>query len=206
MKTYRIILLSLVGLLAVFALAGCSGSFVLTQLVQATDSIDQTSETYQNVSITEQDSMTELNYFIDSTTVITLSDTENILVTFNELRLELIEAHETNVGELETLRAYAESIRTSAESLSELGYVLLEEDIQILRDNITQLKSLRSDLLETSGEAYQRIYDLRGTYTRENLPDIIVVYQEVIEVLNERLEIFQNANQIMMQIDQILLE
>jgi len=147
-----------------------------------------------------------LNYFIDSTPVITLSDTENILVTFNELRLELIEAHETNVGEIETLRAYAESIRTSAESLSELGYVLLEEDIQILRDNITQLKSLRSDLLETSGEAYQRIYDLRGTYTRENLPDIIVVYQEVIEVLNDRLEIFQNANQIMMQIDQILLE
>lgn len=53
---------------------------------------------------------------------------------------------------------------------------------------------MRQDLLDTRGDAYQRLYDLRGTYTRDNLPNIITTYQEVIEVLKYRLETFKEAN------------
>jgi len=188
MKTIKRITVATLMLLIMFAFVGCTESNVLDSLIKATGDMETVAVEYSADTLTANDGLVvETAYSVNEYQVVLLADTENLLITFNELRLELIALHEEIVGVREEIRTYAESIRASVETLKEMEYVLLEDDKAFILEQIDILKAMREDILATRGEAYQRIYDLRGTYSRENLADIIIVYQEDKEVLEFRL-------------------
>jgi len=194
-------------LLIMFAFVGCTESNVLDSLIKATGDMETVAVEYSADTLTANDGLVvETAYSVNEYQVVLLADTENLLITFNELRLELIALHEEIVGVREEIRTYAESIRASVETLKEMEYVLLEDDKAFILEQIDILKAMREDILATRGEAYQRIYDLRGTYSRENLADIIIVYQEVKEVLEFRLLTLQSSIEIFAGIDNLLKE
>ncbi len=208
MKTIKTILLGVMGILTLFATVSCAEASILDDLLKATGNIETVAVTYSQESLTDADGVaSEVAYIEYEYEVMLLAETDdNPLITFNELRLELIALHEELIGVREEIRTYAESIRTSVSALKEMEYILLEEDKDFIISQIDLLKEMRAQILATEGEAYQRIYELRGTYTRENLPNIINVYQEVKEVLEYRLEILQNSITIFEGIDNLLKE
>lgn len=208
MKTFRTILLTILGFMTLFATVSCTEGTVLDDLLKATANLENTATAYTEDSLTADDALaTSVSYEVEGYSLILLDETvDNPLITFNELRLELISLHDDLVDARESIRTYAESIRASVTTLKEMDYVLLEEDRDFIVSQIDLLKTMRDEIIATQGQAYQRIYDLRGTYTRENLPYIITVYQDVKDVLTFRLETLQSSLPIFAGIDNLLKE
>jgi|AntAceMinimDraft_18_1070375.scaffolds.fasta_scaffold00137_18 hypothetical protein len=207
MKKGKLILTLLVVFIAMFVFVGCTeNSALMNSLIRTSDNFKVVSNSY----------VSNENESVNDVQLLTLSDTEyyvielsddgpNDLVTFNELRLDLLAIHQEILIEIETIEALVESIRTNAQTIRDSEYILLEGDKIIVLDNIETIKGYRDGLLETKGLAYQRIMDLKGSYTRENLPEILVVFEEVYEVLEYRLNTlrlgvieFENINQILL--------
>jgi len=207
MKKGKLILTLLVAFIAMLVFVGCTeNSSLMNSLIRTSDNFKVVSNSY----------VSNENESVNDVTLLTLSDTEyyvielsddgtNDLVTFNELRLDLLAIHQEILIEIETIEALVESIRTNAQTIRDNEYILLEGDKIIVLDNIETIKGYRDGLLETKGLAYQRIIDLKGSYTRENLPEILVVFEEVYEVLEYRLNTlrlgvieFENINQILL--------
>ena len=208
MKLKKILLVAILALFTLVAAVGCDAQdLFLNQVIRETSNLDSTTEAYASKTITEADGgVTALSLSYNEPTIITLSDDSNDFVRFNDLRLELIDLHDQLINVRESIKTKFNSIRTSASTLKEINYVILDDDKTIIKDKISVLKDIKSDLIETRGTAYQRIYDLRGTYTRENLSNIITVFEEVIEVLNYRLELFNQGLLELEIINTILLD
>ncbi len=195
MKTTKRFLLVALGFLTLFMTVSCTENNTLDSFIAELNSFNDSEIISNDNSLESNDGFINVLSFKETASpVIELSDTQNDLITFNELRLQVIDLHDQIAIEKEKIKDTSSNIREIVSILKEKNYILLEEDITILRNNITELKTMRQDLLDTRGDAYQRIYDLRGSYTRDNLPNIITVYQEVIEVLEYRLETFKEAN------------
>jgi len=193
MKATKLLLITIIGILTLFLTVSCTEENILDSFEKEVSIFNDTSYTFNSLDPSIE-SINELSYQKNSSPILKLSDTENELIVFNELRLEVIDLHDQIVLERDKIKDSVQDSREIISVLKEKNYVLLEEDVTILRSNITELKTMRRNLLNTRGDAYQRLYDLRGTYTRDNLTDIISTYQEVIEVLKYRLETFKNAN------------
>jgi len=205
MKISKIIMIVFLGVVTLFATVSCAETNVLNTLLRTTTTFKDTSITYSSNALETEDGLsTKLQLELSDTNVMLLADTQNDLITFNELRLQIIDLHEQIVSERESIKETATSIRETVQTLKDMNYVLLEDDVATLKTNIADLKTMRQNLIETRGDAYQRIYDLRGSYTRENLANIITVYQEVIEVLEYRLSVFQDAHGILQNAESLL--
>ncbi|MCK4551821.1 MAG: hypothetical protein KAU02_02805 [Tenericutes bacterium] len=207
MKIKKLVLLVFLTAFTLFATVSCNSSSILNDILRVGNDFKVSAVDYSSSTLESEDGGTETIYYSDNDyQVMILSDTDNTLRTFNELRLEIISIHETLVIERELIYNNYMSIKDSVSSLKELNFIVLEDDTEVIRSRIQNIKSIREEVLETKGEAYQRIYDLRGTYTRDNLESIIVVYQEVIEVLEYRLEAFRLGIVDLEFIDNLLLE
>ena len=207
MKTKKLFLLAFLTAFTLFATVSCSSSSILNDILKVGSDFRVSAVNYSSNTLESEDGGTETLYYLDGDyQVMVLSDTDNTLRTFNELRLEIISIHETLVIERELIYNNYMSIKTSVSSLKELNFIVLEDDTEIIRSKIQNIRSIKEEILETEGDAYQRIYDLRGTYTRDNLESIIVVYQEVLEALDDRLEAFRLGNVDLEFIDNLLLE
>lgn len=205
MKISKIIMIVFLGVVTLFATVSCAETNVLNTLLRTTTTFKDTSITYSSNALETEDGLsTKLQLELSEPNVMLLADTQNDLTTFNELRLQIIDLHEQIVSERESIKETATSIRETVQTLKDMNYVLLEDDVATLKTNIADLKTMRQNLVETRGDAYQRIYDLRGSYTRENLANIITVYQEVIEVLEYRLSVFQDARGILQNAESLL--
>ncbi|XMB72441.1 hypothetical protein RJI07_00720 [Mycoplasmatota bacterium WC30] len=204
MKTTKIIKIAGLAILTLFSAVSCSEYSVLDNLLRATNNINSVSESYATetaVGTVEELAFSDINY-----EVMELSESTNDLILFNELRLELIGLHEQIIEQRDIIRDYRDSIRNSIETIRENQYMILDDDKTIITEHIQNLKSYRDGLLETRGLAYLRIKELRGSYTRENLPDIMIVFGEVKEVLEYRLETLKFAVLDLEIIDVLLLE
>lgn len=193
MKLKKYLLVALLAVLTLFVAVGCdSQNSILDDFLQVSQDVDSATEQYASKDLTEEDTVEALALSDNDYRIMTLSDDQEPtdLQRFNELRLEIKALHDQLVEVRGSIRTSYASIRNSVRTFKELGYVVLDDDKEIIREKITLLQGYKASLLETSGDAYQRIYDLRGTYTRENLSNILIVYEEVIEVLEYRLELF----------------
>lgn len=191
MKKSKIVLTLLLVLTAVFMFVSCdANSSLLDSLVNEADNFNTVSQSYNS---NENNSIEDIQLSAVSNmsyTPMELSVSDD-LISFNEKRLELIDIHEEILVEIETIKALFESIKTKAETLSDKEYVLLQEDKESIQENILAIKDYRTGLLETKGEAYARIYGQE--YTRDNLTDILVMFDEVYEVLEYRLDTLRLA-------------
>lgn len=203
LKTKKIVLSVLMIVLTMIAFVGCDEVSLLNRLDDATKGIDTVSSPYSDVNL--DDNLIPLALSEDTISVKTLSE-DLPLVTFNTLRSDLLNVHMQILETRESLVALRTSIAEKVSYLKDNEYILLEEDKVIIRRDIESLRQMRTDLWDTRGEAYQRIYDLRGQYTRENLDMINETFSEVLTVLETRLDILQEAVIVMQNIDNLLSE
>lgn len=191
--------LSVVTLLMItFVLVGCTSNSVLDSLTRSVEGVDQ------SVGQRELQEIVELsNPTLSNGNVIQLSD-NTLIQEFRILRIQLMESH----VDLQTERlVFGENrllLQTQIQSFKELELELSEADRDVIIEKINALKSYRQALLETKGEAYLRIYQLRGQYNVDNLEEINQTFTEVNEVLITRKNIFISVNQEMSSIINIL--
>ncbi len=212
MKITKIIAIALLSILTVFATVGCTDSYILDNFLRVTDNMKNASVTYTESSLAEEETTIEVvmepsGYQVETLgyhEAIELTEVTDDLTQFNELRLEIIALHDELILVRDQIQSLAESIRISVETIQKMGYVLLPGDKEILQEDIQTIKEFKAQLLETKGMAYQRIYDLQGSYTRDNLAVINQTFIEVIEVLEYRLEVLAQATEILEKADLLL--
>ncbi len=204
MKTNKLFLVAALLVLTLFTAVSCTEYSVLDSLLKATSNIDNVTNSYDSETI--DDNVQVLAFSETEYEVKKLAESTSDLVIFNELRLELINLHEQILEQRYLLVNGRDSIRSSVETIKTNQYIVLDGDKTIITEHIQNLKLYRDGLLETKGLAYLRIHELKGTYTRENLPDIIIVFEEVIEILEYRLDTLKLAVFDLDIIDVLLLD
>lgn len=202
MKKSNLVLTLLLLVLTVFMFVSCdTNSTFMSSIINQADNFNTVSESYDtnqnnNIENIQLSAVTNISYSPEE-----LTDTEN-LIGFNEGRLELISIHEEILIEVETIKTLFDSIKTKANSIKEKEYVLIEEDKDIITGNLSTLKDYKDGLLETRGEAYKRLFEQE--YTRDNLEEILVMFDEVQDVLEYRLDTLRLAIIELENIDNIL--
>lgn len=203
MKSIKsIFILMFVGVLSVLLVACQSQNNVLNDLVNSVNNLEKEYNTYIDKDL-ENELIKPLASYQEYETIKLSS---NDLVTFNETRLALKATHLEILTRIETIKSLIETIKTNINTLKNLDYIFLEDDLSLIKEKISILTELRTNLLNTRGQAYQRLYELKGSYTRENLTEIIIVFNEVHEVLNYRLETLELGIVELNEINEILLE
>lgn len=128
----------------------------------------------------------------------TLSDTD-ALETFLNLHNDLISKHQLLKEKYATLKSTRELLTTQRLAFKEVNVRLTREDGVTLWNYYNDLLELKDAHEDTIGLAYQRLADLKGLYSKENIDLIIQTYQEVLAVLNNREVIVDQAISIMNQ-------
>jgi|LGOV01.1.fsa_nt_gb hypothetical protein len=189
MKKGKTILSLLVIGIALFMFVGCAeNSGLMNSLIRTTNSFRVVSSSYdsgdsESINNIELSNLSNTEYYILELSDDGVSD----VIVFNEKRLELIAIHQEILVEIENIRVLVDSIKTKAQVIRDSEYVLLEDDLVTVETSINTLVEYKDGLLETRGLAYQRIDEFRGNYTRENMNEILQMFDEVYEVLEYRL-------------------
>ena len=206
MKLNKILLVAFVSFMSLFAFVSCTDNSVLNDLLSATDKLETVSDSYMSTESETINQIQDLSYTNSNGYLMELSETESELSIFIDLRFQLIDIHQEILDQTLIIKDLRESIRDSVITLKDGNYMLLDDDKDSIRISIDTLKTYRLNLLDTQGQAYARIYELRGTYIRDNLSNINQVFTEVLEVLEYRLVILENAIEDLTSIDGLLLE
>ncbi len=207
MKLNKILLVAFVSVISLFAFVSCTdNNSVLNDLLSATNKLETVSDSYMSTESETINQIQDLSYANSNGYLMELSETESELSIFIDLRFQLIDIHQEILDQRLIIKDLRESIRDSVITLKDGNYMLLDDDKDSIRISIDTLKTYRLNLLDTQGQAYARIYELRGTYIRDNLSNINQVFTEVLEVLEYRLVILENAIEDLTSIDGLLLE
>lgn len=119
--------------------------------------------------------------------------------TFMALHQALIEKHQNLLVKHQQLSEAREVFQTSRTAFKDLDVRLSYEDGIALWTNYHNLLNIKDDFKATQGLAYQRLIDLKGLYDVEHLDLIIQTYQEVLDVLNQRESLIDQAIQLFSQ-------
>lgn len=178
-------IMMIVGVIALVGLGFMLGSFEPKEVEDVT------------FSTTEVNKIELLNYTNNDLTE-TLSDTD-ALETFLNLHNDLILKHQVLKEKYATLKSTRGLLTSQRQAFRELNVRLNREDGVTLWNYYNDLLDLKDAHEDTNGLAYQRLADLKGLYSAENIDLIIQTYQEVLVVLNNREVIVDQAISIMNQ-------
>jgi hypothetical protein len=117
----------------------------------------------------------------------------------------LLEAHEKLVQKHQDFKLIREEIQITRQNFKSLDVRLNREDGVTLWYYYNDLLDLRDAFKDTHGLAYQRLIDLKGSYSIENYDLIIETFEEVLIVLNQRIELLNQAMIILNQSQTIYL-
>lgn len=195
-----------------FALMACSetnGLILLeraaSQSIEVSDSLDEVDD-----SDLSDAAIDDLGVELSSSSIMNLSLNEDLtpyekIVEIRRLHTLIVEIHFDIVDERDQTRIAFETLRTSIASARENSIILSDEDKVQVEQWVTELKEIRTELQATIGLAYAQMRDLRGTYTLENLDHILSTHQDVLDVLNLRLEKIQRTHEILAAANDLLL-
>lgn len=105
-------------------------------------------------------------------------------------------AHAEIVLIREDNRVQREELRTAIAAYREAGGTLSEEDKELLKAYVAELRTIREALIGTNGEAFQKMKSLRGQYRLENAETIKATLTEVLELLESRKAQFERVGEI----------
>ncbi|MBU0997820.1 MAG: hypothetical protein KKE16_07240 [Firmicutes bacterium] len=211
-KSLKTILLFSIMFLFSFALMACSetnGLILLeraaSQSIEVSDSLDEVDD-----SDLSDAAIDDLGVELSSSSIMNLSLNEDLtpyekIVEIRRLHTLIVEIHFDIVDERDQTRIAFETLRTSIASARENSIILSDEDKVQVEQWVTELKEIRTELQATIGLAYAQMRDLRGTYTLENLDHILSTHQDVLDVLNLRLEKIQRTHEILAAANDLLL-
>ncbi len=136
-------------------------------------------------------------YHTENIQLLSLSTEENLetptLERFLELKEALLEAHEVLTLKRETFQESRAVIQNLRFSMRENKLRPSYEDGIRLWTNYHALLNIKDAFDETLGEGYQKLKDLKGSYSIENIDLIIQTYEEVLEVLTIRQGLYDQA-------------
>ncbi|MDX9691753.1 MAG: hypothetical protein RBT45_04795 [Acholeplasmataceae bacterium] len=115
------------------------------------------------------------------------------LEVFLNLHDELLTAHQILFEKHQAIKHLREEIQTARSNFRELGVRLNREDGATLWYYNNDLLDLKEEFEGTYGLAYKRLADLKGSYTIENADLIIQTFEEVIVVLNNRIDMLNQG-------------
>lgn len=211
-KSLKTILLFSIMFLFSLALMACSetnGLILLeraaSQNIEVSDSLDEVDD-----SDLSDAALDDLGVELSSSSIMNLSMDEDLtpyekIVEIRRLHTLVVEIHFDIVDERDQTRIAFETLRTSIASAREYSIILSDEDKVQVEQWVTELKEIRTELQATIGLAYAQMRDLRGTYTLENIDHILSTHQEVLDVLNLRLEKIQRTHEILTATNDLLL-
>ena len=167
---------------------------MLNEVDQITSSLSDTSKEMTDFDTSNLGSdLVSLSYETDSQVMLLADEEQTPLQLFIDLRKQVIDLHSQNMIERTNIIALRMQIKDAVDYIKENQIMLLDDDKATIQQSIETLKELRQNLLDTKGQVYQRLYDLRGNYTRDNLPEINQIYTEVIPVMESRQEMLQQG-------------
>lgn len=205
MKIIKKLSLLAVVILAVLAFVGCGEYSVLNELTYVTNNMDRASKSLTSFDETSMDNnLVKLSYSGDSKVMLLSDTTDKPLQNFINLSKQIIDLHSQILLTRTDFIALRIQIKDAVDYIKTNQIMLLDDNKASIQTSIQNLKDLRQNLLDTKGQAYQKIVDLRGTYSSENLPEINQTYLDVIPVLEGRLNMFQQANTELQNIYNIL--
>jgi hypothetical protein len=112
---------------------------------------------------------------------------------FMNLHDELLTAHQMLVEKHQAFKSLREEIQRVRTNFRELGVRLNREDGVTLWYYYNDLLDLKEGFEDTYGLAYKRLADLKGSYTIENAELIIQTFEEVLVVLNSRIDMLNQG-------------
>jgi len=212
LKLIKIFVLFLMMFVFALALTACSESNGLILLERAASQSLEVSDSLDNVDEADlADSSVDdlaLEPFSNSIMNLSLVETLTPLEKIQEIRrlhTLIVDVHFEIVDERDQTRLAFETLRSSIALARENQIVLSEDDRAQVDTWISELKDIRGELQATIGLAYAQMRDLRGTYTMENLDTILSTHQDVLDVLNLRLEKIQRTHEILTSANDLLL-
>ncbi len=143
----------------------------------------------QTSYINENNLLLELNEFETFETDSTSQD----IITFRELRKTLRETHLVLQEKRAEFKLNKDALSLILTTLEENETEFNQEDKEAIRAIVIDSRRIRTDFQETSGYVYKRLIDLRGSYNRENLLQIIEVFTDVIDNMNIRIDLYDFA-------------
>lgn len=230
-KSKKIIIIASI-LIVIFAFTivftGCTSN-TFTRLTRA---LNQTAETTQNLDTIANEDLTEntvsdlsqsyqntaflpinmststlsMNLSFGEIGVVQLSSTNtidkisNILNTREELKNKQVHMNQIR----EDIKIKIENIKSNIKAYSKQDNKLSEEENSIIDSYIDEILEIKATLEGTIGEVYPRIKELRGKYKLENIDLINNTYNEVLDVVNIRVQNFDRLAIIANDIDTIL--
>lgn len=123
MKTTKLLLLTVLGILTLFITVSCTEENVLDSFEKEVSVFNDTSYTTNSLDPSIE-SINELGYYENISPILKLSDTENELIIFNELRLEVIDLHEQIITERDKIKDSTQNIREIISILKEKLYLI----------------------------------------------------------------------------------
>jgi len=117
---------------------------------------------------------------------------EQLSVIFN-LHEQLLNAHQTLVQKHQDFRLLREEFQTIRQHFRSLDVRLNREDGVTLWYYYNDLLDLKQSFEATHGLAYQKLVDLKGSYTIENYDLIVQTFEDVLLVLNHRIDLLNQG-------------
>ncbi len=208
-KGFRIIVISFLAI-TLSLLIGCTTndslsefSLMLDQTITSTSLIDDVSE--EDLSETSVDNLSVLSF--ENETVYQLSVDLTVSEKIDAIRLFHADIVNTQL-QLNVIRDEAkitlETIKTTIASIKSEGIVLNDSDIELLKNWLTELRVIKLGFQSTIGDAYAKMRDLRGLYDLEHIDLIYTTFEEVLTVLEYRLDLATTLQTIMNEANEIL--
>lgn len=148
------------------------------------------------------DSIVSLSLESQETTT-ELSD-NNLRENFLNLRLELRYIHYEFMEVVYRNKQTVVEIRTLIRNLKSNEIPLSEDDINLIQEQILIIRENRKAIMDTKGDGYLRLKELKGQYNIENYDLVMQTITEVIEVIENRLLYIGNIEESLIGIQIIL--
>lgn len=202
MNMKKAILIPMMMALVVFGLSACA---LTNDFAVFERTLDRGIETADQLDKIAAEDLSETNVtgldFVVEDEIVQLSYQEELAVPqivqdIRALHQAIRVAHAEIVLIREDNRIAREELRAAIELFRESDMTLSEEDKATLKAYVDELRSIRDALVETNGEAFQKMKSLRGQYRLENAEMIQTTLQEVLGLLESRKAHFERVGEI----------
>jgi|GEM_PF-1533025 len=161
----------------------------LSLAVEVTDSIDPIDE--QDLSTNDVDALamidTQEPIFMNLAVTTAMTPLEKVQE-IRRLHELIVLIHNEAIQTREEIRTQFEELKAAIDLFKEQGTPLSEEDKAALTEYVATVKEARLSIQAQLGVPFQMMRDLRGKYDLEHVDLVLSTYQDVLDILSQRMD------------------
>jgi hypothetical protein len=181
--------------------AGCAAADGLNAFQRMVNQSVEAADTLDDV---EAEDMTESVGTLAEPLAFSLMEAEMTnaekIAALRQARTAIRSTHDLIVAQRLSLKIAFGDLKLSITAFREAGLTLSDAEKTQLDLLKAELRTINETLRGTIGKAFARMRDLRGQYTLENIDMLLQTHQEVLAILEIRLENLQRANAILAEV------